>query len=236
MGHYCDLPTMDAIDPAKVCDAGYVCIAGASTATPTDGTTGYICPAGHFCLAGSTRETPCLLGSYRGSTGATADTDCTTCTGGEQCNARGLSAPTGNDIICSAGYYCPDSLTTIVCERGYYCPQNVIDHVICEDGYYQPNEQQSSCLECPEGFYCPNDEGAGTVPDEALPCEAGSYCPVRSKEVTHCGVKYYMPFQGAQSSVDCIPCQAGFTCDSVTNTATPSVQCDQGYYCPAGGI
>lgn len=122
MGHYCDLHTMSAIDTAKVCDAGYVCLVGAYSATPTDGTTGYQCPAGHFCLAGSTRETPCLIGSYRGSVGATADTDCTTCTGGEQCNARGLSAPTGNDIICSAGYYCPDSLTTIVCERGYYCP------------------------------------------------------------------------------------------------------------------
>ena len=44
-----------------------------------------------------------------------------------------------------------------------------------------------------------------------------------------------MPFFGAASASDCIPCLAGFTCGSAT-TDTPTTKCTQGFYCPAGGI
>ena len=121
-GYYCDLPTMAALDTAKECDAGSVCLTAASTAAPTDYTTGYICPAGHFCLAGSAAEEPCLIGTYRADPGATADTDCTTCTSSEQCNSRGLKAIEGTETICAAGNYCPASDERYPCDPGYYCP------------------------------------------------------------------------------------------------------------------
>lgn len=124
-GHYCDLTTMAALDTAKICDGGYVCLSAASTATPLDGTTGYQCPAGAFCLPGSAAEEPCLIGSYRDSPGATQATDCTECSADEQCNARGLKAIEGTEIICAAGNYCPKSDERNPCDPGYYCPQNV---------------------------------------------------------------------------------------------------------------
>jgi len=116
-------------------------VSAATVNNPTDGTTGYICPVGHYCPAGASAETPCLLGSYRSTTGATAPEDCTVCSGAEICNARGLSASTGYEIICVAGNYCPSSLETYPCEPGYFCIQNVEDQSVCADGYYQPNAQ-----------------------------------------------------------------------------------------------
>jgi hypothetical protein len=39
--------------PEGPCSAGYYCLSGASTPTPTDGTTGNVCPQGKYCLEGS---------------------------------------------------------------------------------------------------------------------------------------------------------------------------------------
>ena len=69
-----------------------------------------------------------LLNSVRASTGGTVELDatngCTTCSGGDQCNARGLTAPTGTEVICDAGFYCVDATSSVACGRGYYCPAN----------------------------------------------------------------------------------------------------------------
>lgn len=51
------------------CDAGYVCVIGSSTATPTDNIMGYICPTGHFCQQGAIIHEPCRIGTYAPSEG-----------------------------------------------------------------------------------------------------------------------------------------------------------------------
>lgn len=42
---------------------GYFCSSGASSPTPTDGTTGNVCPAGQYCIQQSTQGTDCPKGS-----------------------------------------------------------------------------------------------------------------------------------------------------------------------------
>ena len=40
-------------EPTDLCDAGFVCVSGANTSTPTDGATGYECQPGYYCPKGS---------------------------------------------------------------------------------------------------------------------------------------------------------------------------------------
>jgi hypothetical protein len=127
---------MADIDVAKTCLEGYVCVSAAIINNPTDTVTGYICPVGNFCLANVSAPTPCLLGSYRATEGGTAEADCTVCVSDEICNDRGLAGPTGIEIICAAGNYCPTSNTIEPCDAGHFCIQNVLDQSVCVDGYY----------------------------------------------------------------------------------------------------
>lgn len=41
------------------CSTGYYCERRATTATPTDGTTGNMCPAGTYCPPGTAAPLPC---------------------------------------------------------------------------------------------------------------------------------------------------------------------------------
>lgn len=50
-GYYCSRPGLSG--PSGPCQAGYVCVGGASNSTPTDGVTGALCPAGYYCPQGS---------------------------------------------------------------------------------------------------------------------------------------------------------------------------------------
>jgi hypothetical protein len=50
-GKYCMTPGLNQSEGP--CSAGYYCLSGASTPTPTDGTTGNMCPQGKYCLEGS---------------------------------------------------------------------------------------------------------------------------------------------------------------------------------------
>ena len=132
------------------------------------------------------------------------------------------------------------------CDPGFFCESNVLEQTVCADGYYQPNPQQSECLECPAGFYCPDqdafDDSAVLISNEAkisaIPCEAGHYCPKKSHAMTECGTGNWMPFLGAQSAGDCIPCLTGYTCGGSTTITDVSemTDCTAGFYCPAGGI
>lgn len=83
------------------CDAGYWCINGSATATPTDGTTGVLCPEGYYCPAGITTPTPCPLGTFSNTSGLIEEPQCTACIGGYYCGSEGLSEPTD---LCDAGY------------------------------------------------------------------------------------------------------------------------------------
>ena len=49
-----------------------------------------------------------------------------------------------------------------------------------------------------------------------------------------------MPFEGASTASDCIPCLAGYTCIGTQNWDITDVAqlkpCTAGQYCPAGGV
>jgi hypothetical protein len=107
-GHYCDVEGLtDTVADTMLCSAGYFCYSKTTTATPTDGTTGWKCPAGHYCPEQTLTPIACDAGTYKSTTGGTgvkAD-DCTPCTEGMYCPLRGMSNPT---TACPAGYFFND--------------------------------------------------------------------------------------------------------------------------------
>jgi hypothetical protein len=66
-GKYCG--TVGLATPTGDCSAGYYCKEGATSATPTDGTTGNQCPTGHYCPVGSSAPTACPIGKYLNTKG-----------------------------------------------------------------------------------------------------------------------------------------------------------------------
>lgn len=48
------------------CDEGYICLEGATSATPASlaENYGYPCPIGYYCVSGAVIETPCAPGTY----------------------------------------------------------------------------------------------------------------------------------------------------------------------------
>ena len=76
-GKYCATAGLSAA--TGNCAAGYYCNERATSATPTDGTTGNICPYGHYCPAGTSDPIPCPLGQYLDLKGQDALSDCKAC-------------------------------------------------------------------------------------------------------------------------------------------------------------
>ncbi len=172
-GQFCQFDGLAT--PTDNCSAGYYCAARASTPTPTDGTTGNVCPAGYYCVAGASYPEPCSPGTYSGSQGNTAQTDCVLCSYGEYCQDYNLTMTTGN---CSAGYYCPQGERTpnpYPCPIGHYCTEHTYDPFLCPSGTYQDYAGQWDCKICPEGYYCDNSVGVVNITD-AIKCPAGFYC------------------------------------------------------------
>jgi len=115
-GRYCSGTGLQA--PTGDCNAGYYCLAGSNTATPTDGVMGNTCPAGSYCVAGSSIFTQCPSGTFNANTGSTSAAACTVCTAGKKCLGRGLTAPESD---CPAGYFCTQNPFTLKdCEEGHY--------------------------------------------------------------------------------------------------------------------
>ena len=62
----------------------------ATTATPTDGTTGNICPKGSYCPAGSVNFTKCPPGTFSNTQQNTNISSCLDCTQGKYCEGYGF--------------------------------------------------------------------------------------------------------------------------------------------------
>ena len=108
--------------------AGYHCIEGSSTKTPSDGTTGVPCPRGQYCVEGTPSPENCPPGSFGNATGLRKKDECTPCTEGMYCDNAGLKQPAG---YCDPRYYCTgrsqspkpnDTTTGGPCSPGHYCP------------------------------------------------------------------------------------------------------------------
>ena len=95
-----------------ICEAGYVCLAGCTSTTPTDVTTqnGYACPAGFYCPEGSSEEIPCPAGKYNSLEGGVHPDDCVPCPvdyfaeneGSAHCRiCGGTSKSEGNSTTCT---------------------------------------------------------------------------------------------------------------------------------------
>jgi hypothetical protein len=213
-----------------------VCLGGASTPTPSDGTTGVLCIAGEACPAGATAVGLCTPGSY--------------------CLDPLTGAPTG---LCAAGYWCGDGSSTPTpagelnlygdsigdeCPKGSYCPMGTSTPQRCPTGTFSNNTGNVAavnCTPCLAGwqcdvtglilplsrcnatYYCP----AGTVTPTLL-CTPGNYCAGGNSAPVACAAGTYSNASGLAA---CLPCPATTYCPSQTSSP---LGCPAGYYCGGG--
>ena len=230
-GKYCD--QLGAEIFTNVCDEGYYCVAGSTSAKPISG----LCDKGYYCPTGSGSEQPCDPGKY--------------------CNKKGLGSPSGS---CFAGYYCvseavsptpTDGTTGDICSAGKYCTAGSSQEFDCPTGTYYPSQglgDSSNCIICPHGEYCAStgltsptgkcsngfvcQPGVSGGKDSQTPvdgiCPVGHYCEEGTYVAVPCEMGYHNP---DTQQHECTQCPAGSYCEGVT--ATPQ-DCPLGYECPAG--
>ncbi|XP_029964586.1 platelet endothelial aggregation receptor 1-like [Salarias fasciatus] len=256
-GLFCDKPAIADLSQASPCEAGYVCLGGSSSPTPSDGSRGYLCPAGHSCPAGSASALPCAPGTFSPAPGAA---HCTACLKGTMCSLLATQEPS----TCPAGYYCPagtalphpcpsgtlsnqtgaSSLSVCSpCPSGLFCSSNgasapdgpCLEGFFCEGGAMQPTPQASDNFPrngpCPEGHYCPTRCLA------PIPCPLGSIRNttggVSMESCSACPAGHYCSTEGLASPTG--PCAAGFYCPFDFSSTTPyAFLCPKGHYCPQG--
>ncbi|GKT33090.1 hypothetical protein ADUPG1_007102, partial [Aduncisulcus paluster] len=227
-GHYCpgEGVSQDMMEDVYICPAKFLCIADSIYGldlSPTDDPTTYLCPIGQYCEAGTTAAEDCPAGTYRSSTGAGSESDCTSCPPGKYCETEGLTTTTGS---CQAGYYCTGGATVAT---QYKCPA----------GTYSSSTGNSSkyyCKPCPAGYYCGEASTGGTE------CSEGHYCPASSGTESACPKGTYAlsgneAYKGLRSTTECYQCPATYYCDSEENVVaaiTDLPTCSAGYYCLGG--
>ena len=122
------------------CNAGFHCISGSWTPTPTDFTTGRICPSGQYCPKGTASPEDCPPGTFSNSTGLSTEAQCLICTPGSYCIKAGLTYPSS---LCSERYYCSggavypspsDGPAGGNCTPGHYCKVGTPRPIPCEVG------------------------------------------------------------------------------------------------------
>ncbi len=260
-GHYC--PEASVNGTALECEAGFVCLSGASVATPLDNVTGYPCPVGHFCVGGALFPETCNPGSFQSNI---AKSECVICPVGALC-----------ELIAQQEFF--------PCPPGNYCPfEGMIDGIPCPMSTYSNcsgNKNLTDCMPCPSGMYC---ETTGLVAPTGncnagflcvsgstsispadginIPCPAGFYCLEGTTNPQPCPLGtiatfnnamqsndsiYFLQFVcdsnttlepvaaiGLESENDCLPCPGGFYCGHL-NATLPTGPCSPGYYCPNNG-
>ena len=226
-GKFCDSPGLDK--PSGPCSAGYLCLNGSKTMTPTDGINER-CPRGQYCVNGTTGGQLCPEGTMRSSMGAAKLEDCTPCKPGKYCNKAGLSAPVGD---CESGYYCPEDAPTKVskpdkfrCPSGHYCPRGTAHPKGCDPGLYQRNIGNDTCFPCPPGKFC---LGNTSIPEE---CPPHNICPGSTVEPIFCPNGTYTDNRttGLYNATQCSPCTAGRFCQR----GEIAGKCSAGYLCYLG--
>ncbi len=100
----------------------------------------------------------------------------------------------------------------------------------CPGGYYCDTPGQVNATgPCNPGYYCPANDTITTPTPRQYKCPVGHYCEEGSPAPTPCGVGNYQPDEGQYS---CIPCQAGFYCQSAL--FPDPKPCPAFHYCPEG--
>ena len=233
-GFYCF--SAGDVEPTGACAAGYYCTGGASSPTPTDGTTGNVCPAGGYCPENSIEPLPCPAGTIAPSEGAINETACLDCPIGQFCASSGATA-LNSSVPCDAGYLCilgsssptpSDNITGRPCVAGTYCPQGATSEISCNPGTYNPSQGQSECLNCTQGQQCPDSGMTFT-----LDCPVGSYCPEGTIHPIGCPAGTFSNSENVIGVELCLDCPVGQYCDS-SNLTVPSGDCAAGYFCAGG--
>ncbi|KYF41425.1 GCC2 and GCC3 domain-containing protein, partial [Toxoplasma gondii ARI] len=222
-GSYCTEPGALAVTGA--CDAGFLCIAGATDPRPTDGVTGSPCPAGGYCVAGTVIVKPCPPGTYNPDEGAENEDACQPCPAGSFCLGSGSSTPDGK---CRPGHYCPEqssSATQRKASIGHFAAAGASEETACEVGYYAPEEGMDKCIACPAGQVCPREGMA--APEE---CPQGWYCPEAVAAALKCVAGTYGDRPGLREWNECKLCPPGHFCEG-EGLLDKSGLCDAGYYC-----
>lgn len=226
--------------PSGLCAAGYYCAGGATTASPSDGTTGARCPAGTHCLPGSTSPTTCSPGTFQNVSGQSA---CANCTPRYYCDG---SSPTTPEI-CPPGYYCPAGTAA---QNAFPCPAGTFNNrtgletagecfpctagLACTaTGLTQPNAV------CSPGFVCSagslDTQGRTSVSGPTSPCPLGHYCPAGTAHGAQhaCPIGTLRNSTGAQAEDDCLPCPAAEYCDVEGMVASAGL-CAASHWCARG--
>ena len=252
---FCGEPALTA--PTGPCDAGYVCVFGASSPTPSDNRTGGPCPLGRYCVEGSSTGELCPIGTFNNRLGLSSIHECQQCSPGMYCASAGLKDPTGN---CSAGHFCRGGSPIsnpinesygYLCPPGHYCPQGTPSPVPCTIGTFRMSDSSQSvedCESCLPGGYCPI-AGSTDVFEECSPgyyciesattpaptdgvtgdiCPEAHHCPLGSHHPFPCPNGTYMNHTGAES---CYGCPEGYYCPP--GSIEPTL-CPRGYFCPPG--
>ncbi|KAE8295324.1 hypothetical protein D5F01_LYC06250 [Larimichthys crocea] len=234
-GLFCDRPAIAELSDALPCNAGYVCLGGSSSPTPSDGSHGYLCPAGHSCPVGSVSEIPCEPGTYNPAPGAAR---CITCPKGTVCSSTATQEPS----ICPAGHFCPaGTALSQPCPLGTFSNQTGAHSLSvctpCPSGVYCSSHgastPQGSCL---QGYFCqggatePTPQSSDNFPRNG-PCPVGHYCPTGGLFPIPCPLGSIRNTTGGISMESCSACPAGHYC-STEGLAKPSGPCAAGFYCP----
>ena len=219
------------------CSAGYLCISGSATPTPTDGVKGSACSVGTYCVAGALSMQNCPAFQYNPYVGQGT---CFPCPPGEYCATAGLSTY----VACPAGYYCPGGVDKQPCPAGTYNPGTIN---LALPGQCYPCDPGKYCLgggsapdgSCSAGYVCPRNAAHSTSalqyswasPSTEGQCPPGYYCAAASKAPTPCAVGSYQDLYGQSS---CKPCPAGRYCDVTGISDTTTRSCTAGYFCSGG--
>ena len=244
-GMFCN--SLGLTKPSGLCEAGYLCVSGASSPSPRDGLN-EPCPPGYFCKQGTTYPEPCPTGTmspfveislngvdssldlllwFENTTsvpfvltpavGLRDVEDCLPCVGGFFCELLNSTKPTGP---CLAGYYCPHNASIV---------QPNPDDYQCPLGFYCP-KASSTPIACPSGTYSNT-----TMAVTCNVCPGGYFCNVGSIFPTLCPPRYFCP--GGSSMP--IFCPNGTYTSNTTFGLESKDQCTpcvRSHFCLAGEI
>ena len=157
--------------------------------------------------------------------------------------------------VCPTGHYCPTGANApTACGVGTYNPTtHAYDPAHClpcpAGKYCTAKGADAPGGPCDLGFFCvintelssPETEdidSANPRPPRWGPCPPGFYCELGTAYPTPCPVGTFSDNQKNTEVGDCEPCPEGYYCmytgTSNLNSRPAPVQCEAGFYCPAG--
>ncbi|GBG32619.1 Protocadherin Fat 4 [Hondaea fermentalgiana] len=242
-GTYSDSVGGVGVGSCSQCAAGRIGSAGRSSACVDECPQGYYCPAGTSADAAVNSDggmQACPAGLYGPAPGKKTISDCKPCDPGYFCAGSGNADPAPADAQCAAGRcgFAGQNTTQCAqdCPAGYFCPQGSACPEASKWDNSTVSNGASACgganVYCPSGSEEPTavDAGMYTVGGSATQrtsqsaCEPGYYCTsgVRSP----CPGGTYNEVLGAESTADCLACDAGYICPSDRiNTSPQAVNC-----------